>query len=134
VSLLDVQWRALGRHFGYPQCCVDAFLADTCQMTKDRYPDAPWDGTGFIPCPCCAEQALKDFVSFVASVITPARRTAACFPDEGCDDELFSAVQKAWYQLPWPQRQWYWLCYKVENIWGRVWYAVTYFHRLPRQL
>jgi hypothetical protein len=134
MSLINVQWRALGQHYGYPRCCVDAFLSDTCQVTKDRYPDAPWDGTGFIPCPCCAERAIEDFDAFVATTITPARRTEASFPDEGCDDESWAAVEAAWYQLTWSQRQWYRLSYKVEQARNQFRYAITYFHRLPRQL
>jgi hypothetical protein len=107
MSQLDVQWRALGQHFGYPQCCVEEFLKDCCQTTKDRYPNGPWLGTGYIPCPCCAAKAAGNFDDFVATVIAPVRLAATPFPEEGCDDAIDNAIVAAWDRLTPAQQLWH---------------------------
>jgi hypothetical protein len=97
MSHLDIQWRALGQHYGYPACCIEEFLKDCCQVTKDRFPGAPWLGTGYIPCPCCAEKAISDFDDFVTAVIAPARCANAVFPEEGPEEDIDAAIEAAWY-------------------------------------
>jgi hypothetical protein len=73
----------IGLEMGYPCCCIDAFLKDFCQETKERHPEGPWMGTGYIPCPVCAEQALaQGFEVFVQSHIQPRRVSPIPFPQD----------------------------------------------------
>jgi hypothetical protein len=66
-------WYACGIYYGYPECCVEQFSKDACNETVELYPEAPWIGTGFIPCPACAQKIGPDFSRFVDEVITPRR-------------------------------------------------------------
>jgi hypothetical protein len=84
-----LRYSALGSYLGFPECCVAAFSTDFCATTKNLYPEGPWMGTGFIPCACCAEEALN-FDKFVAERITPNRLCASPFPD--ATDERVDAM------------------------------------------
>ena len=66
-------WKRMGEFYGYPACCVSVFIKNCCAATKRYYDSAPWDGTGFVPCMCCAVEAAKDFPAWVATRITPNR-------------------------------------------------------------
>ncbi len=44
-SLKD-QWQHYGKHYGYPQCCINSF----CDETVTRSQRAAGNKTGFIPC------------------------------------------------------------------------------------
>lgn len=77
-----LRWKALGEYFGFPECCIKEFLETACQSTKDRYPEGPWSGTGFLPCLQCSEKALE-FKSFVRDYITPHRVCPTPFPRNG---------------------------------------------------
>ena len=81
---------ALGYLFGFPECCITAFETDFCRVTKALYPDGPWLGTGFMPCACCAKDAL-DFDQFVAERITPNRLCTAAFPEIE-DERVFALI------------------------------------------
>lgn len=97
----DIWFTTLGNHFGFPECCVKEFAANYCQPTKELYPEGPWLGTGFVPCPCCAPAAAADFEHFVANRITPNRSCSTPFPDDddnGRPSEL--VVQAGMVQLP----------------------------------
>lgn len=83
-------WRLFGALYGYPACCIEQF----CTESQDevlasnapggrRDDDAPWDGTGFIPCSDCAPAARADFPKFVAERIAPARQCKTTFPEGG---------------------------------------------------
>ncbi|KGX39663.1 hypothetical protein [Burkholderia pseudomallei] len=76
----EAWWRIVGNFFGYPSCCVEAFVRDNCDATKTRYPQAPWIGTGYVPCLACAEKALPDFQAFVDTKIAPHRKLKEAFP------------------------------------------------------
>lgn len=69
---------ALGKHFGFPECCIAEFAKNFCQTTKARYPRGPWVGSGFIPCARCAEVAL-DFAKFLVERIVPNRQCVLPF-------------------------------------------------------
>lgn len=50
--------RAHGHSYGYPECCIEAFVAD---VAADRYP-AQLRGVGpdgCVPCPLCRPTALR---------------------------------------------------------------------------
>ena len=72
-------WKRMGEFYGYPQCCILVFLKNCCAATKHYYPEGPWDGTGFVPCMCCAKQAVDDFPAWVEATIMPRRVSADPF-------------------------------------------------------
>ena len=72
---------ALGRYFGFPDCCTAEFDNDSCHATRWAYPDGPWLGTGFMPCLDCAPKALN-FDQFVARHIVPNRVCHLPFPQQ----------------------------------------------------
>ena len=78
----EVWFRVWGNFFGYPSCCVEAFLHNWCHETKDHYPEAPWMGTGYIPCLSCAQKALPDFQAFVDAELAPHRKFWKPFPQD----------------------------------------------------
>jgi hypothetical protein len=46
------QWWALGLHYGYPECCIEAFCADEYEVS-----DRPLHPTGgWVMCEECAEE------------------------------------------------------------------------------
>lgn len=50
------KFRSYGKHFGYPQCCIDAFCVTTyssASALRRRYTDT---FAGFVPCEEHAEQ------------------------------------------------------------------------------
>lgn len=73
------RWHALGVYLGYPICCVFSFCDTLSEDTRDKYPNGPWVGTGFIPCVNCAPHAL-DFERFVKDKIEPQRLSSVPFP------------------------------------------------------
>lgn len=77
-----------GIHYGYPTCCIRAFLhrlsMGEAELEADNaaYHDhAPWYGTGYIPCSVCREAAAIDFDKFVAERIAPRRLEGVPFPN-----------------------------------------------------
>jgi hypothetical protein len=78
---------------GYPRCCINAFLKDFCEETKQRHPEGPWMGTGFIPCPACAEEALsRGFEVFVEAKILPERVSSIPFPNDELKPTLLQRI------------------------------------------
>ena len=49
-------WRKSGEHFGYPECCIKAFL------TGDYSEYNPYNGTGYRPCESCEELSMKEVI------------------------------------------------------------------------
>ncbi len=52
-----------GRHFGYPPCCIEWFIAnragdDITELNADQ--EQAHGGTGFIPCPTCAKHVTRE--------------------------------------------------------------------------
>ncbi len=86
----DCHWTAMGRLFGYPECCITDFMRRvrgdmTFQEMKEEnasFHGKPWGNTGFIPCRTCRPDAEKDFVAFVAERITPNRKYDKPFPED----------------------------------------------------
>ena len=52
----------IGRHLGYPQCCIDSFF-ETRGALGNRKGAKAGRGTGYIPCPKCADKVLSGEVS-----------------------------------------------------------------------
>jgi hypothetical protein len=87
------QLAALGKYFGFPNCCIEEFLSTQSHATWTKYPDGPWVGTGFMPCVSCADKAL-DFDKFVADNITPHRACPTPFPDQGTDEQMEALIRR----------------------------------------
>jgi len=61
-----VYWENTGRHFGFPDCCIQAFL-DMCSGKRGDLPRTEFDGTGYRPCDSCAKKDLSKLVSEINS-------------------------------------------------------------------
>ena len=60
-----VEMEKIGLHLGYPTCCVDMFLRN-CHIDFwwERYAKDHWAiGTGYIPCPFCAQRNREEVES-----------------------------------------------------------------------
>lgn len=59
------QWQHYGKHYGYPQCCIDQF----CYGIRTRSQYRAGNHTGFLPCKkhsrlvLLRELTLKDLIS-----------------------------------------------------------------------
>lgn len=59
----------LGRYFGYPDCCIEAFL-DRLYTPGDVLEDSnkvnnKMHGTGYVPCPDCYEKSKEELISTI---------------------------------------------------------------------
>lgn len=67
----------LGLYFGYPVCCATSFAAGrTALYYAGR--DFPLKGTGYVPCPTCAETYTAEELT---AKISEARFCPTPFPD-----------------------------------------------------
>lgn len=82
LSVQAATKKKIGRYLGYPECCLQAFGRDTCQVTKDKHPNGPWWGTGYVPCEACAAKCLVNFTLFVEQHIAPRRQAPVPFPQD----------------------------------------------------
>ena len=70
------RFRAFGRYYGYPSCCVEAFIG-----RRVKAPEGDWSGTGYIPCErCITKIGRRGFETFVKFAIRPVRRCKHPFP------------------------------------------------------
>ena len=53
-------WEKTGVHFGYPKCCIDAFLKDECIPSS-------FDGTGYRTCVVCSKLTPESVVEGINS-------------------------------------------------------------------
>lgn len=59
-------WIIQGKFYGYPDCCIVAFVHRTCDIKAGEIKDitesqrAVLDGNGFVPCDKCAKKLLKE--------------------------------------------------------------------------
>lgn len=94
VFLLDPYFAATGLFFGFPECCIEGFITDYNEKTKVHYPEAPFIGTGFVPCICCAESATHNWPEFKAK-IEKNRISTLPFPEDNNDAQRY----RFFYQL-----------------------------------
>lgn len=79
-----VYWTNLGRYFGYPECCIRAFLE------QDFERGGPFDGTGYRPCRTCATRPEAEVLAHIAS----RRKHPEPFPASG---GLTEEVRRTFY-------------------------------------
>lgn len=71
----------LGKVFGYPDCCVDAFVVrHAMHEAGEEIDPGPFklDGTGFVPCPACNQKSEAELIS----IIQARRKYHEAFPDD----------------------------------------------------
>lgn len=64
-QIKDLSWEELGRHFGYPECCIDWFVNVRIRNVYRGFTqqqESVHGYNGFIPCPACAEKVTKDTI------------------------------------------------------------------------
>lgn len=76
LSRLD-PWVEWGIYFGFPQCCIDAFVT-LSHMVDPDLENRPLIGTGFICCPVCAATKTSDQLT---AEINSQRVCTKPFPD-----------------------------------------------------
>lgn len=82
---LLTRWEALGEYFGYPGCCVRAFLYQP-RSERTIHQLMVHDDTGFVPCPACA-QKIDEGRATLKSLIQNRICTSE-FPNNGDDDAM----------------------------------------------
>jgi hypothetical protein len=88
------QIMAAGVFYGYPTCCIDHFITryekiktaatfeegiKECNNLTDN--QEKFTGTGFIPCPSCADRLVKENAD--PSTLIKNRACVTAFPDDG---------------------------------------------------
>jgi hypothetical protein len=73
----------LGLYLGYPECCAKSFI-DTMGAVNNKLGGEVSDGTGFIPCPQCA-QRVKDQEIKLEDLIG-IRHHSLPFPEENFEE------------------------------------------------
>lgn len=74
-----------GVYFGYPTCCIHAFIKRAQVIFETQqpspYPDGPWLDTGFLPCDDCQKMILaRGLDRYVRFVIVEHRHCEIEFP------------------------------------------------------
>jgi hypothetical protein len=87
----NTYWRNTGRLFGFPECCIEAFIKEELPIWS------PFDGTGFRPCESCLDKGYEEMVNKINS-----RRTfPKPFPDSSgfagskYQEDCYSEIQSA---------------------------------------
>lgn len=78
MKAADAAWfRALGRHYGYPECCIRAFIRRMEAIDAGHDPGPPRVAVqGFVPCPAHAELILAGSSRRAVTIEDSARATA----------------------------------------------------------
>lgn len=77
---LKESWLIRGRYYGYPDCCIQAFLE--LEHLSDPEP-RKLDGTGYVPCKDCNAKSEEDLKHMIQS----KRKALMPFPNENKEDE-----------------------------------------------
>lgn len=70
-----------GVFFGFPSCCIQAFIKGETQQVMKNYPNLPSNGTGYVPCPSCALKVIDNW-SAVQKEIQNRRTFSMPFPQD----------------------------------------------------
>lgn len=90
-------WELFGRFYGYPTCCVAAFINMEHLVNKTK---RQFNGTGYIPCSSCNNLSEAELLATIAS----NRLCSQPFPEEGdllvvldtmLASDRFSDIEKA---------------------------------------
>ena len=85
-----------GTFYGYPQCCIDAFLTRDCATNHvERPEELPFHGSGFIPCKTCFTTKSPEQLE---REIAERRQCSTPFPDDSGADakrlEVMRSLQR----------------------------------------
>lgn len=93
------QIRATGQYYGYPTCCIDAFIEDMQYLentgkapVRARADKYPWTGTGFIPCNEHAESIMQHWDETMQEILK-SRVCVYPFPVDESDIDLLEVTQ-----------------------------------------
>ena len=78
-----VYWENTGVHFGFPSCCIKAFLTEGYKFEDTRFL-----GTGYRPCNTCNKKHYDDLVEY----INLNRKHPTPFPDDSCFVEDYKEI------------------------------------------
>lgn len=77
----DDPWIALGWYFGYPECCIQAFLKLEHMQTQASPFERKLFGTGYVVCNRCNEtKDTRELLNYIAENRHPS---APHFPKQG---------------------------------------------------
>jgi len=68
-------WQKYGELYGYPQCCIDAFISGESQLYKS---DKHFKGCGYLPCSKCDQKTSEELLE----VIKANRKFPRPFPED----------------------------------------------------
>ncbi len=74
------QWRAHGKAFGYPECCIDDFVEFISGPILSFRKPRLLDGTGFVPCRVC--NTTKSEEELVAEINANRSPDQKPFPED----------------------------------------------------
>ena len=85
---MSKDWKTLGVYFGYPECCIEAFLTEDFSIRPTR----KLSGTGYIPCAKCNEKYTEEELT---ENINKNRECPTPFPDGGptFGEEAYATVE-----------------------------------------
>lgn len=87
--------KEIGKHFGYPECCTDWFLARRMWIVPfklDEHQEKVHNHQGFIPCPICAKKVSLEEIQ-IEDLITD-REHPLPYPEQ--DNEYMEEFAKKW--------------------------------------
>lgn len=61
VSMCDSYWYNHGIHFGYPECCIEAFINKRDNLAEHSF----FTGSGFRPCKTCATKEPSELIKII---------------------------------------------------------------------
>lgn len=94
---MDSYTYEVGKYLGYPECCIKWFSEERIEKPLDQITEltdkqeAVHSGTGFIPCPVCAEKVTKDTLF----TLIKDRKCTTSFPNA----ENFRSIRKKYRDL-----------------------------------
>lgn len=85
-------WRRMGKHFGYPDCCIESFIQrascmlDTgLRIELTHAQERVHNHTGFIPCDTCSREVLSGEKKLCELIDEDSRTCPYKFPTDEMD-------------------------------------------------
>lgn len=98
-EMLD-RWKLDGEHYGYPSCCIDAFIerrkANIDWKYKGYNEPKFYIGTGFVPCLSCSLKDPKELIQHIKS----HRKERLEFPKTNLDEKCSCFKQNQGLKKP----------------------------------
>lgn len=84
-------WERMGKHFGYPKCCIDSFVKRATRLVSGLRAELTsnqqrvHNHTGFIPCDECSKDIVRGEKSLEGLIDTGTRTCKYQFPTDEMD-------------------------------------------------